>query len=341
VTSKETIASLVYRTRLLSVWRQGAVRLDRINKRAGLAPQLERGVLIFVFHRLCRRLNPFHPGTPVELFDWLCGHLAESYEVLPLADLETRRLSRQPPSSSVAITFDDGYADNYELALPILRKHGLPATVFITTGCMEGRRLLWTSRLGWILEHGVEPAEPVVICGRRYELARREDRLRALSALKIELKELDQVEREELLAELAARMQVDGFSGLQREMLTWEQLCEMERSGFLAGGHTVNHPILSREPLPQLRLELRGCKEELEGRLRRRVELFAYPNGGPADYNLQVMQEARRAGFRLACTMLFGANSAAINPYELRRVSVYAETFPGVALQTERFFYLT
>lgn len=339
--SKATIASLVYRTRLLAMWRHGAAKLDQINKRAGLMPQLERGTLVFVFHRLCETVNPFQPGTPVQLFDWICGHLAESYQVLSLAELEERRLSRTPPSTAVAITFDDGYADNYELALPILRRHGLPATVFITTGCMEGRNLLWTSRLGWILEHGTQPDAPVQIHGRSFALGTRKQRLQALSHLKVELKELDQVEREEILDQLRAAMRVEGFSGLQREMLSWSQLREMEASGFIAGGHTVNHPILSREPLAQLRLELGGCREELESQLRRKVDLFAYPNGGPADYNLAVMQETRRAGYRLACTMIFGANHPAVNPYELRRVSIYAETVPGIALQMERFFYLT
>jgi peptidoglycan/xylan/chitin deacetylase (PgdA/CDA1 family) len=323
------------------MWRQGAAKLDQLNKRAGLMPQLERGTLILVFHRICETLNPFQPGTPVQLFDWICGHLAESYQVLPLDELEERRLSRTPPSTAIAITFDDGYVDNHELALPILRRHRLPATVFVTTGCIEGKNLLWTSRLGWILEHGAQPENPVEIRGRSFALGSRKARLQALSHLKLELKELDQVEREEILERLRQAMRVEGFSGLQREMLSWSQLREMDASGFRAGGHTVNHPILSREPLPQLRLELSGCREELEGQLGRKVNLFAYPNGGPADYNLEVMQETRRAGYRLACTMLFGANHPAVNPYELRRVSVYADTFPGIALQMERFFYLT
>jgi peptidoglycan/xylan/chitin deacetylase (PgdA/CDA1 family) len=337
---KNSIASAAYRTGLLSAWRRAAVGLDQINKRFGLLPQLERGVLILVFHRICRQQNPFQAGMPLELFDWLCGHLAQSYPVLALDELEERRLSRRPPSAAMAITFDDGYADNYELALPVLRRHGLPATVFITTGCMEGRHLLWTSRLGWLLEHGESPDEPVPVRGWRLPLHTREQRLAALARLKQELKEIDQVEREELLADLGERVGVRDYEGLRREMLTWDQLREMEKHRFVAGGHTVNHPILSREPSPQLRAELGGCKEELEGRLGHPVRLFAYPNGGPADYNLEVMQEVRRAGFQLACTMLFGANTAAINPYELRRVSIYSETYPAIAVQLERSFYL-
>jgi len=340
VSLKRAIASFAYRSRLLKVWRRGAIALDRVNKHLGLLPQLERGVLILVFHRITERPNPFQPGTPLALFDWLCGYLAESYRVLPLAELETQRLSRPQPSGAVAITFDDGYADNYELALPILRRHKLPATVFITTGCMEGQNLLWTSRLGWILEHGQAPAEPVVVRGERLALASKQVRLQLLGRLKQELKEQDTVEREEFLAELAEVMRVESFDGLRREMLTWNQLREMEASGFMAGGHTVNHPILSREPNAQLRRELGGCKEELEGQLGHPVSLFAYPNGGPADYNLEVMQEVRRAGFHLACTMIFGANTSAINPYELRRVSVYATRLPEIAVQLERFFYL-
>jgi len=224
----------------------------------------------------------------------------------------------------------------------VLRRHGLPATVFITTGCMEGRQLLWTSRLGFILEHGTVPEdEPVRVLGRRRPLHTRALRLEALRLLEQELKETDRVEREEVLLDLSEKLGVEDFSGLQGEMLTWEQLADMERHGVTAGGHTVSHPVLSREPLPQIRSELEGCKEELEARLGHPVQLFAYPNGGPSDYNLEVMDEVRRVGYRLACTMQVGANTTAINAYELRRASVDATRGPEIALQLERFFYLT
>jgi peptidoglycan/xylan/chitin deacetylase (PgdA/CDA1 family) len=338
---KTTIASLAYRTGLLSAWRTAAVQADIFNKRVGLLPQLERGVVILVFHRVCRVVNPFQPGTPLALFDWICGHLARSYQVLPLDELERMRLSRRPPSAAAAITFDDGYADNHELALPVLRRHGLPATVFITTGCMEGKSLLWTSRLGFVLERGIAPAQPLQILGWQLPLHSREQRLRALARLKQGLKELDHIEREEILAGLGERLGVTDFEELRKEMLSWEQLREMERHGFMAGAHTVSHPILTREPPERLRRELRGCRDELEGRLGHPVRLFAYPNGSPADYNLEVIHEVRSTGYQLACTMLFGANSAAINPYELRRISIYGEKPAEVALQMERCFYLT
>jgi peptidoglycan/xylan/chitin deacetylase (PgdA/CDA1 family) len=334
---KQKIASLVLHTDLLDLWRWGARQIDQLNKRLRLAPQLERGALIFVFHRITDLPNPFRSGLPVELFDQLCRHLAQHYTVLPLADLDARRASG---SSSVAITFDDGYADNYRLALPVLRRHGLPATVFITTGCMEGRNLLWTSRLAWTLEHGTAAGDLVSLRDRTLQLSTREDRLHVLEILKQELKALDHVEREEILAELAAAMGGVDFSGLRREMLTWEQLAEMEAAGFIAGAHTISHPILAREPRERVRQEITGSRDELEGRLRRKVDLFAYPNGGPTDYDEQTIEEVRQAGFRLACTMAFGANNAAVSPFELRRVSVYMDNFPELALYLERFFYL-
>jgi peptidoglycan/xylan/chitin deacetylase (PgdA/CDA1 family) len=337
--AKQTIASLILHTDLLDLWRWGAIRIDQLNKRLRLAPQLQRGSLIFVFHRITDRPNPFRSGLSVELFDRLCQHLAEHYVVLPLAELEAQRVS-DGSSSAVAFTFDDGYADNYRLALPILRRYGLPATVFITTGCMEGRNLLWTSRLAWTLEHGAPGSDSVSLRGRPLQLSTTEDRLRVLEMLKQELKELDHVEREEILVELAEAMGVVDFSGLQREMLTWDQLAEMEAAGFIAGAHTVSHPILAREPRERVREEITRSRDELEGRLRRKVDLFAYPNGGATDYDDLTIEEVRRAGFRLSCTMAFGANSAAVSPYELRRVSVYMDNFPEFAMYLERFFYL-
>lgn len=294
-----------------------------------------------VFHRLCETANPFRPGTLVEDFDRICRHLKEHYQVLSLEELELRRCSRQPSPSAVAITFDDGYADNYHLALPILRRYNLPATVFITTGCMEGKNILWTSRLAWILEYGQLPANPLIIRHSTLAVNTPQERLHTLGELKEQLKQLDQAEREEIISQIAEAMQVDDLSLLKKEMLTWDQLAEMDAAGFVAGAHTINHPILARESPAQIRVELSGSREELESRLKHRVDFFAYPNGGPNDFNGEVAEAVRRAGYRLACSMIFGANTFATDAYWLRRVSIYAENFPEIALQLERFFYLT
>ena len=338
---RPTIGALALRTGALSLWRRGALGVDALLKRVRLAARVQRGVLIFVFHRISDRDNPFRPGTPLGLFDQVCAHLAEHYEVLPLDELERRRFGRRA-SRAVAITFDDGYADNHRLALPVLRRYGLPATVFITTGCMEGRHILWTSRLAWTLEHGVVPDEPVILCGRQLALNTPGERLIALAQLKQQLKEVDESEREEALAQLAETLRVNQEGGeLQREMLTWDELREMEASRFIAGAHTVSHPILSRESEARQRAEICDGRDVLEAQLRRRVDLFAYPNGGPADYDETTVGVVRSAGFRLACTMRFAANDETVSPYELRRVSVYMDNFPELALYTERFFYLT
>lgn len=101
-------------------------------------------------------------------------------------------------------------------------------------------------------------------------------------------------------------------------MLMWDQLREMDAAGFSAGAHTKSHPLLSRLPREGVRDELSSGKEALEARVGRPVETFAYPNGKRDDYDEEVMSEVRACGFELACTALFGSNTPAVDPYELR-----------------------
>ncbi|MCA9665041.1 MAG: polysaccharide deacetylase family protein [Myxococcales bacterium] len=334
-------ARSLYLSGTLDLWRSAATRLDAVIKRGRVARRLQRGTLVFMFHRLVEEPNPFRPGYPVDQFEFFCRHLAEHYEVLPLCELERRRVAHTP-SGAVGISFDDGYADNYELAFPILRKYNLPATVFITTGCMEGKRLLWTSRLSWVVEHARAPeGRTVPVLGLELDLSSRDARARSNALLTERMKDITHVEREQIIDHLALELGVEDFSELHRtEMLTWEQLREMDRNGFQAGGHTVHHTILSRISPGLLLREVAECKEELEGYLDRRIETFAYPNGDPNDFTDEVVETVRRTGYRAAYTTVFGANGARQHPHQLRRVTVYGADQAEIALQIERFFYM-
>ncbi|MCK5799686.1 MAG: polysaccharide deacetylase family protein, partial [Deltaproteobacteria bacterium] len=126
------------------MFRATATRADAIIKRVAL-PLPQRGTMIYMLHQLTKEETPFRDGIDVDLFDAFCRHLAAHYEVLPLEELERQRHSGKVPSRAVALTFDDGYADNYHLALPILRRYGLPATVFVTTGFINRTHIPWAT----------------------------------------------------------------------------------------------------------------------------------------------------------------------------------------------------
>lgn len=337
---KRGAAALLHHGGALSAWRRAASGIDLMVHAAGLDERLQRGGLVYMYHQLSERPNPFRPCADAREFEWFCGHLAQHYEVISLNEMEARRTAGRSLARAVALTFDDGYTDNLELGLPILRRYGLPATIFITTGTIGGASLLWSSRVSYLMEHGrVAGGQTVRACGVELALGSEQERVQSLELIYERLKRVEDVEREETIARLAEELGVPDFSGLAGDTLTWDQVRELDAAGFRAGGHTVTHPILGLTSDRQLEEEICGCKEELEGQLGHPVDTFAYPNGTPADYDQRAMDAISRAGFRAAYTFVYGANTRSTDPMQLLRVSAYGDTYPELALQMERFFY--
>lgn len=337
---KRAVASMLVRSKALSVFRRGASAVDGLLKSSALRPSWERGALIVMFHGVAERPSPYRLDTSLEDFDSFCRIAAESYDVLPLAELESRRRAGALPARALAITFDDGYADNHDVAWPVLRMYGLPATVFVTTGAVGGARPLWFQRVAHIFER-TRPAElPVSLGPWTFTLDTDSERIATVERVCRDMKRMPATEREELISRLAEAFGVTDFSPLSREMLTWEQIRAMDAGGFSVEPHTVHHPILGAESAEAAAREIGESREILSFKLGRKVDLFAYPNGKKDDMTEEVVRAVERAGYRAAFTAEFGAARPANDPYKVPRVTVYANSPAEIALQLERFFYM-
>lgn len=337
------VATIVDKTELLSTWRAVARKLDRAVASRAWYPLVSRGGVVMMFHRITDRADPFRAGFDVDLFEHFSRHLARHYEVLTLDGMEHRRTARGDLSRVVALTFDDGYADNYRLALPILRKYQLPATVFVTTGAVDGTAPLWFAHARWIIEHA-RPNRPTAgeIDGVVLRFGTLQERVDTAERLVDRLRLWDPAARDALLDGLARRLNVSrNAPGLQHDVLTWDQLREMDKAGFSAQPHTVSHPILSRLSPEAVDYELKAAKERVESELDRPADILAYPNGHPEDFTPDVVQAVGRAGYRMAYT---GDPPAAVrpsdDPFTLPRLGPYADTPATSALHLERLFYL-
>ncbi|PID38974.1 MAG: hypothetical protein CSB49_02800 [Proteobacteria bacterium] len=337
---KDNLLWLMYRSGAVSVFRNASTRLDGLVKRTGLIPLPERGAMIVMLHQITEDSTPFRRGLDVDVFDAFCAYIAKHYDVLPLEELERRRRSGRVPSRGIALTFDDGHADNYHLALPILRRYHLPATVFVTTGFINNDYVPWSTRLALILEHAQPPDGPIDLDGLTLDLSSIDRRLAAQAQLGEHFQNLEKARTDALIDELGERLNVAVEEACKREICTWEQLTEMNNAGFRPGAHTVSHPFLTRIPVEDARREMAQSKEEIEGRLKTKVESFAYPNGKERDYNDAVRDAARQVGFSLAVTALHGVNDATRDPFDLRRVGIYGQ-LPNAIARIERWFYAT
>jgi peptidoglycan/xylan/chitin deacetylase (PgdA/CDA1 family) len=251
-------------------------------------------------------------------FEELMRIVARAFHVLPLREAVDRLANGDLPPRAMTITFDDGYADNHDLALPILRRLQLPATVFVSTAFLNGGRMwndtviecLRRSRSERIdLEDWGLPAMRCVTAAERRQII---DRL--LPLLKYRLPK----QREPMLQRLQA---LCGHPELPTDlMMTSAQVCALPRSGIDIGAHTVNHPILKTLPDDVARDEISDGRAQLQQLLDDSVDLFAYPNGCPGrDYDQRHVDMVRDLGFRAAMSTQAGVAKLGDDPFNLPR----------------------
>lgn len=280
---------------------------------------------VLIFHRVLPEPDPMFPDEMhARRFDELCGWLAAWLRVLPLDEAVARLQAGTLPARAACITFDDGYADNHHVALPILQRHGLKATFFVATGFLDGGRM-WNDTI----------IESIRACTRaeldlsslgwsRYALGSLNDRRAAIADLIARIKYQPTEKRIANTEHIARLAQVQLPQDL---MLTSHEVKAMHRAGMQIGAHTVSHPILARLTDAQASQEIQGSKHFLEQLLGEPVGLFAYPNGKPGeDYAARNVDVVRSLGFDAAVSTQWGASASDDDQFQIRRFTPWDRT---------------
>ncbi|MEI6535305.1 MAG: polysaccharide deacetylase family protein [Verrucomicrobiaceae bacterium] len=262
--------------------------------------------------------NSLH--TKKSVFKQICIHLSKHYQVLPLAQIVDHLKEGIPlPKRSVAITFDDGYESNYQLAFPILRQYSLPATVFLTTGFIDRTERLWFHRLECALLNS--RSKSVSHEKSNLKLDSTAARAHALSVLAAHLKSLPQEEMTSALEEIESRLD-SSSPDLPTALnpMSWNQVREMRDSRLIDfGAHTHRHLILGRCTTETARTEITQSRNRIQAELGAAPNLFAYPNGQPGDYHAVTAALLDEAGFNAAVTMSPGFAKSGSNLFTLPR----------------------
>ena len=271
-----------------------AGRLDS----SAAAPSESRAVVL-AYHRVLPQGSirgfPFLEDlvTPLETFAAQVEFLSSRCRVVPLEELISMlRAGGEMPARCVSITFDDGYADNYLHAFPILKQRGLPATIFLATGFVGGQSgLFWWDEICRWRSAGVTSIEVEGLGRRSLTTLARRNRL---------LAEMKRFPMDEILRRVR---DVSGRLGLGRDLraagdfLTWDQIREMQNGGISFGAHTVSHCLMPMESPERRELEIRRSRADVEKETGRPCRLFCYPNGMS---NPEIERETRAAGFEAA-----------------------------------------
>jgi peptidoglycan/xylan/chitin deacetylase (PgdA/CDA1 family) len=322
---KRGVARVLYVTGMLHLWQSIALR---------------RRAVVLMYHRVLtaeeRHAAGSHPALIVDrdTFERHMALLKKRFTVLSIDEFAAHLEERRPfPASACVITFDDGWRDNYDNALPILARYDLPSLIFLPMNYIGATRVFWQEALVQLLcqaiakyrsEPGWRPAiDPILKAVNLDGVLDVTDRDPKPSVIGVVTNQKrwtrDVLER--LVAELTDALALtpaqlaatDGF-------INWPQVDEMRRQRVAFGGHGVDHLLLTQVADELADAEIEGSKRGLEAKLQTQVASFSYPNGY---WTPRVAAKVRSVGYRLAFIAQGGPVRCTDDRWTLRRVNIH------------------
>lgn len=331
------------------VWLRRAVKsvaanaLDRTGTRAALTSLRRRSVggtrvQFLAWHRVVPDFEGLRhrviPGllTSTPTFDrqlsWLSKHF--DFATIPEA-LEVLTGRTRPRRDICVLTFDDGYADFLEYAVPILRRYGAPATIYVPTGFVESGIPLLHDRLYRVLRLAAHRNLAVKqVGGGPLVTAALEETLggNVIQALERLLETRPREICLKVAEALETCLDADPKDVLtDSRLLGWEELRAVKAAGFSVGAHTIDHACLPNEAPQEVDRQLSLSREKLETELGEPVVDFAYPNGW---YSRGAIRALQRNGYRSAVTTEDRPNRLGEDPFTLKRKCVWEFTSRGI-----------
>ena len=291
--------------------------------------------LLFVlnYHRVGdASTSPYDPGTfscSADEFNLQIGWLKERYDIVSLNDaIEIIHSRRLPRRNSVLLTFDDGYRDNYDTAFPIMQKHGVTGTFFLSTLFVGSGVLPWWDQIAWLVKASRKRR---IAIGYPYgkDIDISEDvRAQSLRELLKDFKNPKTEDSERFIAELAEACGVTRVDHvLDPCFLTWEEAREMKQAGMCFGSHTHSHSILGRLPYHQQVSELTTSKLLMEKELDMAINTLAYPVGSVSSFGDDSYRALSTADYQTAFSFYSGVNvPGRIHPLDVMRIGINQDT---------------
>jgi len=333
--------------------RLGLLALAQALSRAGALGAYRRRAMkgagvVLLYHRVVddpRRLPDCSPsGIAIDSrsFDAQMAYIKRHYHLLSLAELVDRVSNGLPPGdTSCAVAFDDGWRDNYTHAFPVLRKHAVPFTVFLTTNFVNGGEWFWESRLeyavGLIVQRQAERAlsegdervvrETLASLGLSEVLGMTIPQLRRVIRTVVNTLRLRPSEDRDVVLAAVDRLLLLPSLAEPRQFMNWDEIREMAAAGVDFGAHTLSHVNLERCDVETARAEITGSRSAIERSLMRPCALFAYPFGksSPA-----VRRLVAAAGFSGALTTEPGLVNARSDRLRLNRIDIHGSAAPNL-----------
>jgi glycosyltransferase involved in cell wall biosynthesis len=295
-----------------------------------------RGILVLNYHRIGDRdQQPWDRAlynADAEAFDAQIEGLAANTDIVSLDDVG-RLVRERRPGRSVLLTFDDGYRDNYEVAYPILRRHGAPAAFFVATGFLDHARVPWWDEIAWMVRH-TPSGQRVVIPNDTTTLSLDPSEVEAtIATLITRYKSLPAERQAGFIEQISAATGSGRCSSQMAEDLwmTWDMVRELRAAGMSIGGHTDSHPILARLAQETQAHEVSRCAARIADQLGEPMKWFAYPVGSRDTFTPTTTSLLREHDIEFGFSFYGGfAHFDRWNPFDVPRVHVSYNASPAV-----------
>jgi peptidoglycan/xylan/chitin deacetylase (PgdA/CDA1 family) len=301
----------------------------------------QRSVLIILnYHRVGYAAEtPFDSGTfsatPAEL-DAQIAYLKDHFDMTTLERAVAMLNGETPRRASILITFDDGYLDNYMLAFPILRKHGVQGVFFLPTAFIGKARVPWWDAIAYMVKKCRKKSIHLDYPGpATFDLENdgvRRVSIQILNAfIQPEVKDSARfIAQLEEICEIPRPERSE-----ERLFLNWDEAREMQQHGMAFGSHTHTHDILSKLSPERQREEVFQSREILENELKQRIDTLAYPVGQRHCFSADTVEALEKTGYRAAFSFYGGLNRPGeTQPFDICRFSVGDQSYARLRLQT-------
>jgi peptidoglycan/xylan/chitin deacetylase (PgdA/CDA1 family) len=288
-------------------------------------------IKVFLFHRISPDIDPIWPPISPVHFEQIVKHLKKNFEIVPL---EETILGNYKPGKSkklCAITFDDGYKDFVEYAMPILQRHQIPASMYVITDCVDSNLPPWTYVFNYLLLHtkrlSIEIDSKEIPEKLRKNVWRNiDEKIACIKKFSPVLKRISDEEKEHVMSQV--QLQITDVESPKGLMMNWDDIRSIKNFGIEIGSHSANHPVLSELPddlrLDHVRHELKRSGEEIQKETGKFPLAISYPFG---IYNNEVKQIAKDVGYKMGLTVLPKPFFYKDDQFEIPRIELYSESF--------------
>ena len=298
-------------------------------------------LLVLNYHRIGNRdQDLFDPEVFSATGEELSNQIAYLKRHVSVVTLEEAlafvdgKINEKSARCRVLITFDDGYLDNYEVAFPVLRSHGVQGVFFLTTSLVGSCYVPWWDLIAYLLKSSRRcrfslgyPAELTVDLDKNGM----DESLRNVLNL---YKRPENTDAARFISELRDELNGNDVPGTTRRFLDWNEAREMVTGGMAIGSHTMSHDVLSQLSKDQQREELSQSRALLTTQLGVDVDTLAYPVGAATSFSEQTQQIAEEVGYRAAFSFYGGTNRPKMTRrFDVRRIGIGGQSWPRFRVQ--------